>query len=126
MSEFQEGNFLTRTCGSSSLATKQYYIVKTHTDGTVILAAAATDDILGVLANAPVVGDSADVANINGTGSFKVILGGNVTKGAYLTTDGSGKAIATTSAGNRVFGRALADGSSGDIVEYAKYNERYA
>lgn len=112
---------------AADLSAKQYYIVKTDSSGNVVLAAAATDAILGVLNDGGrVSGDTVDVALINGDGTFLVKVGATpVTKDAYLTTDSSGTAVGTTSSGNRVFGRALTDGAAGEIIEYVKYNEKY-
>lgn len=103
-------------CGATTLAAKQYYFVKQHTDGTMILAAAATDKIVGVLQNKPAVGAAA-LVRIGGT--TKVIAGGTIAVGAYVTSDGNGKAIATTTDKDVVRGVYLgaASASSGDIIE---------
>jgi hypothetical protein len=108
-----ERSFVT---GSVSLATKQYYIVKQHTDGTVILAAAGTDKIVGVVKNMPAVGAAA-LVQIGGT--TKVIAGGTITVGAWVTSDSSGKAVATTTDKDVVLGKYLgsASAASGDIIE---------
>lgn len=124
MTTFRQGDYDSREAGAD-LSSKRYYIVKTDSNGKYVLASTATDAIRGVLVNAPKAGEVADVANINGSGTFKVIAGGIISKDAYLTSDGNGKAIATTSSGNRVFGRAVAAAAAGDIVEYVKSNEKY-
>lgn len=104
------------TTGAASLATKQYYLMKQHTDGTLIIAAAATDAIVGVLQNKPAIG-SAAIVRFSGTS--KVIAGGAIAVGAWVTSDASGKAIGTVTAGNVVIGQYLgaAAAASGDIVE---------
>lgn len=124
MAVFNDGNNYSAEA-AADLSAKQYYLVKTDANQKVVLASAATDAILGILQNAPILGQTADVRLLNGNGTFKVILGGNVAKDAYLTSDAAGKAIATTSTGNRVFGRALSAGSTGDIIEFVKANEKY-
>lgn len=103
-------------CGSSSLATKQYYIVKQDTDGTVILSAAGTDKHVGVLMNKPAVGAAAMVQML---GTAKVIAGGTIAVGAFVTSDGNGKAVSTTSTSDYVLGKFLgaASAASGDIIE---------
>lgn len=103
-------------CGASSLATKQYYIVKQHTDGTMILAAAGTDKIVGVLQNKPDVGNAA-LVRIGGT--TKVVAGGTISVGAWVTADSNGKAVATTTDKDVVLGKYLgaASASSGDVIE---------
>lgn len=125
MSNHTEGNYISREA-AADLSLKQYHLVKTDANGLIVLASAATDDILGVLMNAPVLGEIADVALINGNGTGKVKAGDAITKGAYLTADAEGKAVATVTTGNRVFGRAsFASAADGDVLEYVKYNERH-
>lgn len=106
----------TFTTGASSLATKQYYIVKQHTDGTAILSAAATDKHLGVLQNKPGVGVSALVRFL---GTTKVVAGGAISVGAWVTADSNGKAVATTTDKDVVIGKYLgsAAAADGDIIE---------
>lgn len=106
----------TFVCGATTLAAKQYYIVKQHTDGTMILAAAATDAIVGVLQNKPAVGSPA-LVRMGGT--TKVIAGGAINPGAWVTSDGDGKAIATTTDKNVVLGKYLgtAAAAANDIIE---------
>lgn len=111
---------------AADLSAKRFYLVKTDASGNAVLAAAATDAILGVLDDGGrKSGDTVDVVAINGAGTFRVIAGGTITKDAYLTSDASGKAVATTTTGNRVFGRAVRAAVAGDIVEYVKNNEKY-
>jgi len=103
-------------CGATTLIAKQYYIVKQHTDGTMILAAAATDKIVGVLMNKPAVGAA---ANVQIGGTAKVIAGGTIAVGAWVTSDSAGKAVATTTDKDVVLGKYLgtASAASGDIIE---------
>lgn len=103
-------------CGSVSLATKQYYIVKQDTDGTVILSAAGTDKHVGVLQNKPAIGISALVRFL---GTTKVVAGGIIAVGAFVTSDANGKAVSTTSTSDYVLGKFLggASSASGDIIE---------
>ncbi len=119
-----ESNQRTFKAGAD-LSGSQYYLVKlSGTDGTtVVLATSATDKIIGVLENAPVSGDNAVVRLISSTGTGKVKSGGDITAGDKLTTNGSGKAISTSTSTNRVFGIALATTTSGDIVEYIPVTE---
>lgn len=103
-------------CGSADLDTKQYYIVKQHTDGTMILAAAGTDKLVGVLKNKPKIGEAALVQFL---GTSKVIAGGTIAVGSWVTADSNGKAVATTTDKDVVLGKYLgaASASSGDIIE---------
>ncbi len=102
--------------GAASLATKQFYIVKQHTDGTLILAAAATDKIVGVVQNKPGIGLAA-VVRIGGT--TKVVAGGTIAVGAWVTADSSGLAVATTTDKDVVLGKYLgnAAAATGQIIE---------
>jgi len=95
-----------------------YRIVKFGDDDDhVIQAAAATDTQIGVTGKLGA--DAAeDVIDITLTGAAKVEYGGSVTRGALLTADANGKAVAAAPAAgvnNAVIGRALKSGSSGDI-----------
>lgn len=103
-------------CGASTLIAKQYYAVKQHTDGTLILAAAGTDKIVGVLQNKPAIGASALVRFL---GTTKMIAAGVITVGAWVTSDASGLAVATTSSGDVVIGKYLGSASSAanDVIE---------
>lgn len=108
-----ERSFVT---GATTLAAKQYYIVKQHTDGTAILSAAATDKHIGVLQNKPGVGQAALVRFL---GTTKVVAGGSISVGAWVTADSNGKAVATTTDKDVVIGKYLgtASAASGDIIE---------
>ena len=108
-----EKSFVT---GSADLITKQYYAVKQDTDGTLVLAAASTDKIVGVLQNKPKIGAAALVRWL---GSTKMVAGGVITVGAWVTSDSNGKAVATTTNKDVVIGKFLGSAScaSGDIIE---------
>lgn len=97
-----------------SLLTKKYYIVQLNATGGIEVAEGATDLIVGVLQNKP---DTGEAAVVRFGGTTKVICGDTVAIGDWLTTDSSGKAIATTTDGNIVIGRALYAGGADDIVE---------
>lgn len=81
-------------------------------DNTVILAAAATDSIIGI----------SDIGGLNGQ-RLDIILadvgeisyGGTVTRGDLLTANATGQAITRTVAGSRVIGFAVVSGVIGDI-----------
>ena len=131
MAVITPGNYITAPVASDMHA-NQYLICKLDSNGNAVLAAAATDDIVGVLDEVPqpaagsVSGGLVTIAHVSGAGTGKVIAGGSISKGAYLTSNGSGQAVAATqaSAGNqpttRVFGRARVAANSGDVFEYEK------
>lgn len=94
---------------------RPYRIVKFGaSDKTAVQAAAATDASIGVAdqMGAASAGDPLDVIR---SGIAEVEFGGNVTRGAWLTADADGKAVATTTDGAQVIGRAEVSGVDGDI-----------
>ena len=103
-------------CGSSTLIAKQYYIVSQDTDGTVVLAGANGTGIVGVLQNKPAVGAAALVRFL---GTSKVVSGGTIAVGAWVTSQSGGTAVATTTTKDVVLGRYLgaASAASSDIIE---------
>ncbi len=112
----------------SDLSAKQYYIVKfvSQTNNHIDLAALATDVLAGVLYNAPVSGDVADVVLRNAQGSYKVIAGGTIHVGDMITSDTAGKAVATTVVGNYILGQSIQEAVAGDIFEFIPVPARYA
>jgi Uncharacterized conserved protein (DUF2190) len=99
-----------------SAAANLYCIVKMDTaaDQSVVLAAAATDPIVGVLQNLPKAGKAAVVRH---AGTTKVFAGGTITRGDMVTSDASGHAITTTTNKDRMLGIALSSAVASDIVE---------
>lgn len=88
-------------------------------DNTVVAASAVADFQLGVV-DIPAQGNASSGERVDVVvgGVAEVKYGGNVTRGALLTTDGSGYAVtAAPSAGtnNRIIGVAMQSGVSGDV-----------
>lgn len=82
-------------------------------DGEVGLAAAGASLVMGV---SDVVGAAAGGSiDVHLGGTCEVLYGGNIARGGDLTATADGKAVATTTAGNRVVGTALVSGVDGDI-----------
>lgn len=104
------------TTGATTLIAKQYYAVKQHTDGTLILAAAGTDKLLGILQNKPAVGAP---GLVRFAGTSKAVSGGVITVGAWVTSDANGALVATTTDKDVVIGKYLgtASAAAGDIIE---------
>ena len=75
----------------ADLSAKQYTFVKVNSSGEAIAAAAATDIPIGVLQNAPIAGQEAEVLVVGGT---KVVAGAAIGDGAQLGTGSTGKAVA--------------------------------
>lgn len=98
-----------------------YSIVKRGSaDGTIVLAAAATDKLIGVTDNiASVIGDN-DV-DVNVSGQHFVKLGGTVAEWDPLTSDANGNAIVSapgSGVNNRIIGFAMQAGVAGDVINY--------
>lgn len=103
---------------TGDLSAAEYVIVKVDVsnDQSVVIAAASTDPIMGVLQNKPKAGEAAVV---RWGGSSKVLAGGTITRGDRVTSDGSGHAVTTTTNKDVVLGLALSSAVSGDVVEVA-------
>lgn len=92
------------------------------TDTEAALATAATDSILGVSDLGVGAGDRVDVHHSQ---IAFVEYGGTVSRGDWLTTDATGRAIATTTAGNETIGKAAKSGVVGDIGSVEIIKQRY-
>lgn len=125
MATTTQGNFITRNT-TADLSAKQYYIVKL-TNNAAVLATAGTDAIVGTLDEVPQgTTGSCSIAHVSGSGTGKVVASGAISVGDLLTATTGGKAIATTTANDFVFGRALqAATQDGDVIEYEKMYFKY-
>ena len=97
----------------ADLTGKLNLIAKFDTSGNVVVAAGATDKMIGVIREEATSGNPATI-QFGGVG--KVISGGVIAAGDLLTSDGSGKAIATTSSGNRIIGIADKAAAGANVV----------
>lgn len=95
------------------LSGKQFCYAKFSADNTLVAAAAATDKIVGVIQNKPLAGEAVDLAIL---GKCKILLGGTVAAGDYLTSDANGNAIKATSADAVTFGQACEAGVAADLI----------
>ena len=86
--------------------------------GSCVKAAAATDKLLGTSDELEhVTGEVVDMA----LGPLPIVrLGGTVAVGDALTSDANGKAIATTTIGNRIVGFAETAGVVDDLIPYLR------
>ena len=75
------------------LSTKQYYFVKLDSTQQVIIAAAATDKVLGILQNKP---ESGEAARVRIFGRSKVIGDAALSIGDLIGTSADGQADAKT------------------------------
>ena len=97
----------------ADLSAKQYFIVAQSAADTVILAAAVSDHLKGVLQNKPGNGEAASVRKL---GLSKVVSGAAITPGThqFLTTDASGRAVPVASAGDIVFAEVRGTATAAD------------
>lgn len=109
------GQTFSREAGEA-MTDKQHYIVQLTAAGLIEVAEGATDLVVGVLQNIPAAGEQAVYAT---TGIAKVKAGGVINVGDWVTTDGNGKAVATTTDGNIVIGRYIgtAAAADGDLIQ---------
>jgi hypothetical protein len=102
---------------AADLSAKQYQFVKLDSAGKAAVVAANTDRPIGVLQNAPLAGQEAEVLVVGGT---KLVAGEAVTEGAVISTTSAGKAdsIAVGSATTQyILGTALTEvAADGEIL----------
>lgn len=103
---------------TAEAAIAAYRIVKPGaSDGSVLQGAAATDALLGVCESVgPAIGERCDIVK---AGIADVEFGGTVTRGAPVTSDANGKAVAAAPAAGsnvRVIGFAEVSAVAGDIA----------
>lgn len=118
MTTFTEGFTIPGLLAGEDLSDSQYKIVKVaSTAGEVIVGAAGTDSILGVLTNDP---EDAEVASIQFGGIAKVLAETGVSAGDHVACSATGRAITTTSGNDHVLGVAVTPSSStGDLIQVA-------
>lgn len=76
---------------AADLSALQFTFVKLDTAGKAAAVAAATDIPCGVLQNAPVSGQPAEIM---ASGISKIVAGADLARGAQIGTDSSGRAVA--------------------------------
>ncbi len=101
---------------SADLSAKQFRCMKVSGNGTVTVAAAITDKVVGILQDAPASGVAASVAI---GGRSKAVAGGNVTAGDVLGTDDAGRVVTIapgTDTTQYIIGRALTGGAVNEVI----------
>ncbi len=86
-------------------------------DDTLAQATASTEELVGVFQHTTTT--AGEEVRVMLDGISRVVLGGTVTRGNYLTSDANGKAVATAPGAGvnaYVIGQALASGVAGDII----------
>jgi len=99
----------------ADLSAKQYYAVKlSATARQVVLVAASTDTVLGVLENKPTSGQAAD---INFLGFGKASAGAAISAGAAVMANSSGQMIPWVSgSGNCIAGYAVEAAAGANVI----------
>lgn len=86
-------------------------------DDTLSQATASTEELVGVFQHTT--SAAGDEVRVMLDGITRVVLGGTVTRGNYITSDANGKAVAAAPGAGvnaYVIGQALASGVAGDII----------
>ena len=99
------------------LSAKQYHIVRlaATTAKQVLIAGAGTVAVAGILQNDPKLNEAASVVC---AGLTKSVAGGVIAPGDLLTANSTGQCVATTTANNKVVGKAVtAATTAGDHFE---------
>ena len=90
---------------AADLSAKQYHIAALATTAKQVkAAAAATGPIVGILQNDPLLGEAASVVC---AGMTRAMSGAAIAAGDLVTANSTGQCVATTTANNKVVGRAL-------------------
>ena len=82
---------------AADLSSNQYNFVKLDSTGKAAAVTATTDRPIGILQNAPTLGQEAEVLVVGGS---KLVAGGAITEGAVIGTSASGKGSALTIGGS--------------------------
>lgn len=109
---------------NADLRLLQFHLIGLPSSEKVTYTTAATQDVLGVLLNAPNTNDVAEVLLMNAHGTVKAIAGsGGVAVGNHVGSDSTGKCVALTQAGagvqptQRQVGIALSAAADGEAFE---------
>ena len=99
---------------AASLTAKQYHAVMLATTARQVKAAsAATVAIVGILQNDPAAGEPASVV---GAGMTKAYSGAAIAAGDLVTANTTAQLVATTTANNKVIGRAITAASGTAVL----------
>lgn len=98
---------------TASFASKQYTFVTLDGSGQLATPSAGANAI-GVIQDKPAAGDPGAVCYPGDV--TKVMAAGTISAGGDVSTDGNGKAVASTS-GAYVLGMALSAGASGSLMD---------
>jgi len=117
MASYTVGPGMTFEAGATLAA---FTLVKMGSGGTITNStgvASEDNDVFGVVQEAATSGDSVLVTHLNQVGSFKVKVGGAISKGAKVYTAASGKGSATGTSLTMIGLAREAATADGDIIE---------
>jgi len=100
----------------ADLSLLQYSMLKLDVNGAVIPCAVAGEKAIGILANAPTLGQAAAILPLGQGGQFKVKLAGTVAIGDPIVTNNAGLGITSVTPGHAIVGFAETAGAAGDII----------
>lgn len=110
---------LTKTYVAGAAITRRRIIKFDVVDGQVVMGAAANDSLIGVSDMSADV-TSGSRAEVRLTGVAEVEAGGTIARGAPVTSDATGRAVAAAPAAginNRIIGFAMAAYVIGDVAD---------
>ena len=81
---------------AADLSSNQYNFVKLDSSGNAAAVTATTDRPIGILQNAPTLGQEAEVLVVGGS---KLVAGGAISEGSVIGTSAAGKGSALTIGG---------------------------
>lgn len=99
---------------AADYSAKQFYLMTQSSAGLATLATTAGEKVIGVLQDDPAAASRA--GNIRCFGITKFVAGGTIDEDDNLVTDSAGKGVASTTADDHIWGRALEAGSSGEVL----------
>lgn len=116
MSSYHKSNMKTFKAGAD-LSAKQYHFMKIGTNDDEVIIAGAGQNTIGVLMNAPVSGEPAEIAMPGGGALLK--LDEAVSALDLLTATSSGQGEQVDAADEAVSAMAIEGGADGDVIEVA-------
>ncbi len=97
------------------LSAKQYHVAMLASTARQVKASTGgTAANIGILQNDPTAGEPASVV---GAGMTKAYAGGNIAAGALVTANTTAQCVATTTANDKVVGKAITGASAGQLFE---------
>lgn len=108
---------LTKTYVAGAAIAAHRIVAFGASDDEVVQASAATDALIGVAAELPVPAEAR--VDVHHVGIVEIEFGGNVARGALVTANANGQAVAAAPAAGAnaaVIGRALVSAVNGDIA----------